>query len=440
MDIIINPTPNLNGTIVAPGSKSYSHRAFIAASLSNGVSIIEDPLTTGDVEVTMNILKSLGVNILKKASNSYIVEKTKDSFKVVKKIIDCKNSGTSIRIFTALSTIIEGGLNFTGEFLKRSRPIIPLLDALKSLGMEYELSKDSLRVWRKKNICDPIRIPGDISSQFITALLIVSPLLKCPKRDYVEIDITTPLVSYPYIKITLDVLDIFGINVQEKLDADKKAKYFITCNQMYRPHLYKIPGDFSSAAFFIVAGALSPNDSKIAINNLDMRNPQGDKKIVEILRQMGAVIEVTEKVNQVVVKGNIKAHPLKGVDVDCNEIPDLFPILSVIGAFAEGKTTLFNAANLRIKESDRIAVMARELKKFGVQVEEEKDKLTIYRSNQLNGALINHERDHRIAMACSVAALYAKGESRINQIEITLDSYPTFVEDMQKLGGNIKIL
>lgn len=438
MDLKICPTFGLNGEIQAPGSKSYSHRAFIAASLADGVSKITNPLTSGDVGVTINLLKALGVNILEQSNNSYLVEKTKDSFKTVKNVLDCKNSGTTIRIFTALSSIVEGGLSFTGEFLKRSRPIVPLLSALKSLGMDYELTKNALRIRRTKNICEPIKIQGDISSQFITALLIVSPLLKCPKKDQIEIEITTPLVSYPYIKITLDVLNVFGINIQERLDAEKKGKYYITCGQIYRPQSYEIPGDFSSAAFFIAAAALSPNDSKVVINNLDLRNPQGDKEIIEILHQMGAHISINEKKNQVVAQGNIKKHPLKGLDVDCHEIPDLFPILSVIGAYAEGKTTLYNASNLRLKESDRISVMARELSKMGVEVREERDRLTIYKCESLKGSKVEHENDHRIAMACSIAALYADSSSQIKNIEITEDSYPSFMEDLIKLGANVQ--
>ena len=439
MDLNIHPTLGLNGEIKAPGSKSYSHRAFIAASLAEGVSTLTNPLTSGDVGVTINLLKMLGVNILEKSNNTYLVEKTITSFKAMKNVLDCKNSGTTIRIFTALSTIVEGGLSFTGEFLKRSRPILPLLDALKSLGMDYKLTKTALRIWRTKNICETIKIRGDVSSQFITALLIASPLLKCPKKDQIEIEITTPLVSYPYIKITLDVLKIFNVNVQERLDAEKKGKYYIPCNQTYRPQTYEIPGDFSSAAFFIAAAAISPNDSKVVINNLDLRNPQGDKELIEILRQMGAHIDINEKKNQVIVYGNIKKCPLKGLKVNCREIPDLFPILSVIGAYAEGKTLLYNASNLRLKESDRINVMARELLKMGVKVREGTDELTIYNCKSLKGSKIDHQNDHRIAMACSIAALYADSSSLTKNIEITEDSYPSFVEDLIKIGANVQI-
>ena len=438
MDITINPILKLNGEIIAPPSKSYSHRAFIVASLADGVSVIKNPLTSGDVEVTINGLKSLGINIFKEAENSYIVQKTANSFKSIKKSIDCRNSGTSIRIFSALSLFIKGGLSLTGEFLKRNRPIIPLLEALKYIGGEYKLIENVIHVERKNYQCNTVKIQGDISSQFITALLLISPLLKCDKKEFITIEITTPLISYPYLKITLDVLSSFGINVQEKLNDQKIGKYIISCNQKYRPQMYIIPGDFSSAAFIIAATILSPEDSKVVIKNLDVRNPQGDKRIIEILQDMGACIEVEIEKNQITVKGGINKYPLKGKEVDCSEIPDLFPILSVVGAFAEGKTTLYNASNLRLKESDRILIMARELAKMGVKVKEKKDKLMIYHSEKINGSVFNHANDHRIAMACCIAALFANNNSEIKKINIIKDSYQNFIEDLKKLGAKIK--
>ncbi|MFX0187412.1 MAG: 3-phosphoshikimate 1-carboxyvinyltransferase [Candidatus Hodarchaeota archaeon] len=435
MELIISPINKLNGEISAPPSKSYSHRAFIIASLADGISVIKNPQTSGDVEVTINGLKSLGINILKETENSYVVQKTADAFKSIKESIDCKNSGTSIRIFCALSLIVKGGLSLTGEFLKRNRPIIPLLEALKYLGAEYKLEGKIIHIERRKHQCNTVKIQGDISSQFITALLIISPMLKCEEKDFVEIEITTPLVSYPYVKITLDILDSFGINFQEKLNDQKIGKYIIPSGQKYRSQIYSIPGDFSSVAFIIAAAVLSPEDSNVIIKNVDIQNPQGDKRIIEILRRMGAKIDVNQNNNQVTVKGGINTYPLKGKDVDCSQIPDLFPILSIVGAFAKGKTTLYNASNLRLKESDRISVMARELAKMGVKTTEKNDKLTIYYCEKLKGSKINHEKDHRIAMACCVAALYAENNSEIKNTNIIEDSYPSFIKDLKKLGA-----
>ena len=151
---------------------------------------------------------------------------------------------------------------------------------------------------------------------------------------------------------------------------------------------------------------------------------------------MGANIKIDKERNQIVINGNLKKYPLKGIEIDCQEIPDLFPILSVIGAFAKGKTVLFNALNVRLKESDRISIIARELSKMGVKVEEEEDKLVIHHCNNLKGSIIDHEKDHRIAMACVIASLYADSPSEIKNIEIVRDSYPHFINDLRKLGVN----
>lgn len=437
MDTEINPLiNNLKGEIIAPGSKSYSHRVFIAASLAEGISVIKNPLTTGDVEITIKNLRAIGVKIMKSNNNSYIIKGNKESFNSTKHALDCGNSGTTIRIFCALSLLVKGGLILAGEFLKRKRPIIPLLNALKIVGAKYDLSEESVKIKRRKILCNKIKIPGNITSQFITALLVICPLLTCRNNDFIEIELTTPLVSVPYVRITLDVLNTFGINIQENFE---KGKFYITNEQNYRAQSYDVPGDFSSSAFIIAAAVLSKEPTTIIINNLSMNNYQGDKKIVEILKEMGANIEVDETKKQIIVKGDLITHPLNGLEIDCSDIPDLFPILSVIGAFAKGKTILFNAQHLRLKESDRISSMVRELTKMGIKFSEEDDKLTIYHCDKLKGTTFDHENDHRVAMACTIAALYATSSSKIRNIDIVKDSYPSFFDDLVKLGAQIKI-
>ncbi len=436
MNLKIYPLSNsLNGEIIAQPSKSYSHRAFIAASLADGISIIKNPLTSGDVKITMNVLKSLGVKILKKNDNTFIVKAAKDSFKSYKKVLDCKNSGTTIRILSALSLLYENGLILKGDFFELERPILPLLEALKQLGAHFKLSSSKLKIRRKKIICNKIKIRGDVSSQFISALLILCPRLNCFSSDYIEIELTTPLVSKPYIDITLDVLETFGINIQANFES---GKFYITNDQTYRSQSYAIPGDFSSAAFIFAATVLSKKSSSIIINNLNIKNFQGDKKIIEILRKMGANIKIEEDEDRIIIIGDSIKYPLKGTEIDCTDVPDLFPILAIIGAFAEGKTTLYNASHLRLKETDRIYAMARELHKMGVKVIEEDDKLTIFHCNKLKGTIINHNNDHRIAMACSIAALYADSFSQIHNSEIVYDSYPSFYEDLMKLGAQLE--
>ncbi|NVM44053.1 MAG: 3-phosphoshikimate 1-carboxyvinyltransferase [Candidatus Lokiarchaeota archaeon] len=437
MKLKIYPTTKLQGEITAPSSKSYSHRAFIASSLAKEVSIIKKPLISGDVKVTIEILNTLGHRITKVSEDTYMVKGSSGKIKAINKTLDCKNSGTSLRIFCALALLIEGGLTFSGEFLKRRRPIIPLLKALELLGGNYELFDETLTIKRKGKNCSPIELPGNISSQFITALLMICPLLTCKKTNSITINITSPITSYPYVKITLDVLKSFGINIQENLNESKLGKYIISCEQNYRAQTYEIPGDFSSASFMIVAAILSPEDSKVIINNLNFDKPQGDRKIIEILRRMGAKIEVFRDKKSITVTGNLSKYPLTGIAVDIEDTPDLFPILSVVGAFAKGKTELYNASNIRGKESDRISLIAQGLSKMGVRVKEGEDFLTIFHCDQLEGSIISHENDHRIVMALTIASLFANTPSQISDIEVVEDSYPNFIEDIIKLGAKV---
>ena len=440
MKLRIAPTKKLNGTINAPPSKSYSHRAFIASSLTNGVSIIKNPLISGDVGVTIKILEALGNKVSKASNHSFVVKSNYENYKSIKNLLDCGNSGTSIRIFTALAMLIDGGLSFTGEFIKRKRPIIPLLDALESIGCNYRLTEKKLKVKRKGKKCDIINIPGDISSQFVSALLMMCPLLDCKKRNSIIVNITSPITSYPYVKITLDVLRSFGIKIHENINDEKVGSYLIACKQNYRAQTYEIPGDFSSISFILAATILTPEESQVVIKNLNFEKPQGDQRIIEILQEMGANIKIMKENNCLIVNGNINQNPLTGTAIDIRDTPDLFPILSIIGAFAKGKTEIYNALNLRKKESDRISIIAKELSKMGVKVIEEKDKITVYHCNELRGTSFNHENDHRIAMALTIASLYAQSSSQIENIEIVEDSYPNFVDHIKKLGANVDLV
>lgn len=438
MDISIKPlTDGLNGTISAPPSKSYSHRAFIAASLAKESSIIKNPLYSGDVNVTIEILKKLGVSISKQGKAEYCIRKKSKKFNPTYKILDVKNSGTSIRIFTALSLLIDKGLSLKGEFFRRRRPIKPLLNALERLGGKYELMGDQLHIERSKNTCADISIRGDISSQFLTALFFLCPIINCDKKKFIKLDLKTPLRSYPYIKITLDVLESFGIIIQEHLTRKRKGSFKIPLNQEYVPTTFKVPGDFSSASFIIAATVLSPHSSNVVIKNLDLKNPQGDKRIIEILKKMGANLKYNLKSNTLQITNNSSHSRLKGCSIDCGDIPDLFPILSVLGAFSENKMELYNARHLRMKESDRITVMRRELNKMGIKAEEKEDGLIIIPSEQVKGAIFNHENDHRIAMALTIASLYADTPSIIKNIEVIKDSYPNFLKDLKRLGAII---
>ena len=439
MDLTINPTNILQGEIRAPASKSYSHRVFLVASISNGASIIKNALTSGDVKITLDGLRNFGVKIEKIKENYYKVEKRAKILKQKDKLLDCKNSGTSIRFFSAMSLLIDGGVNITGKFFARNRPILPLLNSLKNFGAIYDISNNTLHIERKEEKCNIIHIPGHISSQFISALLMISPIIPCGNSNSVEINVETPFSSYPYIEITLDVLKSFGVHVDEKINKDNTAKFQVSNPQRIIETEFTVPGDFSSIAFIIAAVVISKGDSLVVIKNLDFDKPQGDKRFITILQEMGADIEVNKTQGLITVRGNLNKNVLKGIEIDCNGIPDLFPILCVIGAFATSKTILYNISTLKYKESDRIKVMVRELKKMGIKVEYNEKILVIYHCDKLIGTFINHEDDHRIAMAFTIAALHASSKSRIKNAEIFYDSYPDFIQDMIKLGAKLEI-
>ena len=439
MKLQIYPTSQFYGEINAPGSKSYSHRAFIAASLSNEVSHIINPIDEGDVKVTIESLTLMGANLKRVNANEYIINRSVDLENIDEKILNCKNSGTTIRFLTALSLIYKGTLHLTGEFFQKKRPIQPLLESLEPLGLSFKLSDQSLMIKKRKFICKNIKIPGNISSQFISSLLYICPLLKSTEQKEINVEVTTPIVSYPYIKISLDVLNAFGIKIFENEIDSKLINYRIPLNQRYSAAKYKIPGDFSSISFIIALAVLSPLDSFIKINNIDFIKPQGDKKLITILSDMGAHIEENMDSHSLIIKGNINKYPLMGIEIDITDIPDLFPILAVIGAFSKGSTRLYNGLNLKYKESDRIEVMAREMSKMGIEVEKTSDELIIHHCMEINGIKIEHENDHRIAMALVIASLFAKSHSEIERVEIINDSYPGFITDLLKLGANIKI-
>jgi len=407
MNLSIFPTSLLQGEIRAPASKSYSHRVFLVASIANGPSVIKSPLNSGDVKITLDGLKSFGVNIEKLKENYYKVETPDKILKQNENLLDCKNSGTSIRFFSAMSLLIDGGVNITGEFFTRNRPILPLLNSLKNFGAIYKISNNILHIERKEEKCNIVNIPGHISSQFISALLMISPIIPCGNNNSVEINVVTPFSSYPYIEITIDVLKSFGVNVEEKINKDNTAKYYVSNPQRIIATEFTIPGDFSSVAFIIAAVVISTVDSQVVIKNLDFDKPQGDKRFISILKEMGADIEINRTQGLLLVRGNLKKNILKGIKIDCKGIPDLFPILCVIGAFATSKTTLYNISTLKYKESDRIKVMMRELEKMGVKLEYDEKVLVIHHCDELIGTFINHEDDHRIAMAFTIAALHA---------------------------------
>ncbi|OUJ18721.1 5-enolpyruvylshikimate-3-phosphate synthase [Methanonatronarchaeum thermophilum] len=409
-------------TLVAPPSKSYTHRAITIAALARGKSIIKNPLLSEDTLATVSGCEAFGAKI-EFQEDRLVVDGFNGSPKIPEDVIDLKNSGTSLRFISGVSTHLEKGYSvLTGDSSLRSRPNKPLIDAYNKLGARIKSSKldgTAPLIINGKLTGGYVDIRGDISSQFISSILINVPLAK---KDS-EIDATTKIRSKPYIDITLEVMKKAGIDVEKE-----KRNYKVQGDEQYQPLDMTIPGDFSSAANILAIGAIT--DKKIEINGLPP-SEQGDEKILELLEKFGA--KVTRKNDKITVK----PKPLKGIEIDASNIPDLLPILSVIATQAEGKTRIHNVEHARYKESDRIKAMASELKKMGADIKEHKDGLTIKQS-KLKGNKLKGYDDHRIVMALSIAAIKAEGKTQIDTAESIKISYPNFFKQLKKTGLTIK--
>ena len=450
----IQPLSNFEGKIACSPSKSYSHRAFFIALMADTPSYIINPLISGDLEVSIDFCKSLGAKIEELKRSNLKVENfpsdITDSDSIYEIIppqnlkspignLDGKNSGTSIRIITALTAIIPDQITLLGKFFKLNRPLKPLLEALSALETSWEYLESNIGVKIKPRYSNAteFKIRGDISSQFVTSLLLLAPKLKStPSNPNSIILLTTPAVSTPYLKLTEEIMTKFGISFQVDLNSENFMRYTIPADQKYQGKIIKIPGDYSSAAFIIAVAALNPFPSKVVIYNLDPNSMQGDKVLIKILQKMNADIKVDELSQSVKINGG---KFLDGVKIDCKDYPDLFPILCVIGLFSKGNTILYNLEHVKTKESDRVAIMIRELQKMGAVINSIEDGkvIMIEGPQQIHGIKINHESDHRIAMALTIAALYARSESSILNPEIVHDSYPNFFKDLKFLGVDI---
>jgi len=437
--IIVKKTDKIKGNIYAPPSKSYTHRAVICASLSDGISEIKNPLNSADCLSSVHGARMLGSYINTEDENKWIVDGNNNSPKTPDNIIDIGNSGTTLRILTGISSQIPKGYAvLTGDESIRKRPMQPLLDALKQLGIEAFSSKMDgtapiiVKSGEIKN--NTVKIRGDMSSQFITSLMMTLPFAK----EDSKIILTTPLKSAPYLDITIDVLSKFGITVkpleEENENKNKKNKnergFFIEGNQKYKPCNYTVEGDYSSASYLIATGVLL--NSELTINNLFKDSKQGDKEIINIVKEMGADIEV--KNDKVIING---PHKLKGIDVDVKNIPDLVPTIAVLGCFAEGKTTIYNGEHVRLKECDRLNACAKELTKMGAKITEKPDGLVIEGVGKLKGAELETYHDHRLVMAFTIAGMMAEGKTIIKGEDAVKISFPNFVEVMKSIGANI---
>ena len=423
-NVIVKKTERLSGQVCAPPSKSYTQRMLIAAALANDTSKVSNPLSSEDTEATLRAVTALGAKV-KTAEGCWTIEGSAP-LKGAKEPIDCGESGATLRFMIPVAALAQGSsvLLFRGSLERR--PVEPLLASLKELGAKAHSGKaggkDAVFVDGGGIVGGKTIIPGDVSSQFISGLMFACPMAK---KD-TEIVLASALESADYVKMTQDVLSKHGIKVDIQGNRIRIPAY-----QTYEPCDGRVPGDFSSAAFLLAAAAIT--SSLVKVENLEYNNVQGDKAILGILKQMGVNGKVCQ--GSVEIEGSGKL--LKDVDVDAKNIPDLVPACTVLACYAKGSSRIFGAHRLRLKESDRLSSLYSELTKMGAQIIMDDDGLTVQGGCRLHGAVIDPHNDHRIAMACAVAALGAEGETTIVNAECVRKSYPQFFTHLKQIGADV---
>ena len=406
----------LKGDINAIPSKSYAHRALIAAALSDAPSKLIYSGTSDDIDVTIQCLKELGSDIIPLEEGGVLVNPIvkKDSVPV----LDVGESGSTFRFLLPVAASLYEECSFIGRGRLPERPISDLMNVMKTHGVSFSSEKLPFTTCGilKAGVFE---LPGDVSSQYISGLLLAGPLLE----DTSKIKLKTELESKPYVDITIEVLSEFGVDI-------KSYENSYTVNpKKYNSGDYKIEGDWSNAAFFMVAGLLGEG---IRISGLKMDSAQGDKAVVNVLKNMGGSIK---NENEVLV---CKHSELSGTEIDLKEIPDSLPILAVAASsVVSGVTKFYNIKRLRLKESDRVASVAKMIEDLGGKVKICNDELYVYGTDGLKGGVTESFRDHRLVMAASIASMISSDNVTIKNPGAVTKSYPTFFEDFEQLGGVI---
>ncbi len=421
MNIVVERS-RLQGSIDIPASKSHTIRAVVIASLAEGTSCIRSPLDSGDTRSAVQGCRALGAAI--ETGAQLVVRGVAGRPRLTLPRIDLGNSGTSLRLLISAAALQDGEAVFDGDASLRTRPLQPLLDAVNNLG-------GSARSLSGNGFC-PVSVRGrmrggrtgvsGVTSQFLSSLLISAPLLEGDTEIHVA-----ALNEKPYVELTLSWLAEQGI----RYERYGWESFFIKGGQGYHCFDKPVPGDFSSAAFPLCAAAIT--SSRLLLRGLNMSDSQGDKEVLTMLSGMGACIEATPE--------GILVSPgeLAGAELDLNSTPDALPALAVVGCCARGKTVLRNVPQARIKETDRIRVMATELSKMGAAIEELEDGLII-RESRLTGARVCGHHDHRVVMALSLAGMVAGGETEIDTAESIDVTFPGYIQKMQALGARIRVV
>lgn len=409
-----------NGTVNVPPSKSDVHRAIICAAMANGVSRISPVAISNDIKATIGCIKALGADAV--LENNVLTVDGTNMYKNKTALLDCGESGSTLRFFIPIAAVGNINATFVGKGKLPQRPIGIFTEALPKAGTVCK-TEGGLPLEIKGQLKSGIfEIPGNVSSQFITGLLLALPILEGDS----EIVLTSPLESVGYIAMTIRTMKQFGVNIQATENG-----WHIEGGQTYKSCNYTTDGDWSQAAFFMVLGAIG---GKVTVKGVAKDSTQGDKKCAEILAEFGA--KVTQRDNEVTVeKGELKA-----ITIDASQIPDLVPVLSVCAAFAEGTTNIINAERLRIKECDRLKATAELLNNLGGKVKELSDGLEITGVSSLKGGNVNGYNDHRIVMSAAVCAARSDEDITATFAMSINKSYPDFYIDYNSIGGKANVL
>ncbi len=425
MNATIAPS-HLSGTIQAPASKSHAHRLFIAAALADKDTILYSNTTSVDIEVTIQCLIALGASIRKESAAEesgavyHITPICKGSVSAAPVMLDCKESGSTLRFLLPIAAALQKEVSFTGAERLAQRPLSPLYEEMQTHGAV--LGPQGSFPLSVGGALSPgtYTLSGKISSQFFTGLLFALPLLGADS----EILITDTLESASYVQMTLDIIKQFGIKISwngKKIRIPGKQS-FLTPNEV------TVEGDWSNAAFWLCAGALGSDP--VCCTGLNLQSSQGDRAILSVLEQFGAKITRNED------SATVTPQELHAITIDASDIPDLVPILSVVAASAQGTTKIINAERLRLKESDRLSTVSELLCTLGIDVIELQDALLIEGGKMMKGGKLTSHNDHRIAMSTVIASLTSNAPILLMGAEAVNKSYPTFYQDFEKLGGN----
>jgi 3-phosphoshikimate 1-carboxyvinyltransferase len=417
-NVIVRGGTKLQGQIVIPPSKSLSHRSIIAAGLAKGTSIVSNLIESKDIKVTLQSMKQLGSQVNKK-DNNFEIKGNDGLFQVSDATFDCHESGSTLRFMIPIAMLSDEIVTFVGTGQLVYRPLTPYFEIFDKIGVEYTYDNQLPLSVSGNLLAGRYEIPGNVSSQFITGLLFALPLLDGES----EIVVTSHLESKGYIDLTLDVLRDFGIEVEVN-----NQTYKVKGNQTYMAADYRVEGDYSQVAFWVVAGLLN---GEIDCLDMNKESSQGDKELLDIVSRMGAELKFDEDVIKVT------KTTTKSTVIDGSQCPDIIPVLTVLAAVSSGTTEVINAGRLRIKECDRLKAITSELNKLGANITETENGLIIQGVDHLVGAEVDGWNDHRIVMSMAVASLVTKGEVKIKGANAITKSYPHFFEQFKSIGGQV---